>query len=84
MFQAHLDLRACREQWLPEGCGRAFARSDARPERGHRRDLAACNGVNPVMIVVELHRKPPATRRRIPTGRTMISGPSTSTVWFLC
>jgi hypothetical protein len=31
-----------------------------------------------------VHRDPPATRRRVPTGRTEISGPSTSTVWFVC
>jgi hypothetical protein len=33
----------------------------------------------PVMIVVA-HRTPPTTTRRVPTGRIMISGPSTSTV----
>jgi hypothetical protein len=30
------------------------------------------------------HGAPFAAARRVPTGRTETSGPSTSTVWFVC
>ena len=35
-------------------------------------------------MIVIAHREPPTTKRRVPTGRTEISGPSTRTVWFVC
>jgi hypothetical protein len=40
LFQDHLDLRAAREQRLPEGVPGADGVVRARAEKGHQRELA--------------------------------------------
>ena len=44
LFQDHLDLRACREQRLPEGAAGADGVVRTRAEKGHQRDLATVFG----------------------------------------
>jgi hypothetical protein len=44
LFQDHLDLRAAREQRLPEGVTGAEGVVRARAEKGHQRDLATVFG----------------------------------------
>lgn len=59
------------------GCGRTACASGGHPGAWCRLLDLADDGHS------EVHREPPVTRL-VPTGRTVISGPSTSTVWFVC